>query len=91
MAERAERAADIADKRARDADRVSRWVINVAFGVATLILSAQLVLAYRVSTVEASLQRIETLLTGSPTAASESEPEPRVAGQSLWELPSVMW
>ena len=49
--DRAERAADAADRRARDADRIVRW------GVA-LILGAMLILAYQVAGLSG---RVDTL------------------------------
>ena len=42
---RAERAADLADRRARDADRISRWMI--AFGLALAGLLAVQILTLR--------------------------------------------
>ena len=40
--QRAERAADQADARARDADRIGRWTVNVALGLAAVLLAAVL-------------------------------------------------
>ncbi len=47
--ERTERAADLADRRARDADRISRWTVGTALGIAAVILSALIALAFQVA------------------------------------------
>lgn len=57
-AARAERAADFADRRARDADRIGRWTVNVAVAVAAALLSAIIALAYQVAGLSAAVEQL---------------------------------
>ncbi len=61
-ADRAERAADLADRRARDADRISRWMIGFGLALAGLlavqILTLQGDIAALRADVAAILQRL---------------------------------
>lgn len=55
---RIERSADLADRRARDADRISRWTVGVSMGVAAVILSAVFTLAWQVARLDGSVQAL---------------------------------
>ena len=48
-AQRADRAADLADRRARDADRIGRWTVGVALAVALAMFGGIGTMVYQVA------------------------------------------
>ena len=65
--DRAERAADRADARARDSDRISRWTVSVTLGIAALLVGGMLTLAYQVANVGAGMDALRTEVTALRT------------------------
>lgn len=61
FAVRVERAADLGDRRARDADRISRWTVGIAFALSGAILSAVIALVYQVAALAGQVQALASL------------------------------
>jgi len=57
-ADRAERAADLADRRARDADRISRWMIGFGLALAGLLAVQILTLQGDIAALRADVAAI---------------------------------
>ena len=62
-AERAERAADFADRRARDASRDARWMVGIALGLAGLLIAGQITLNVQVNAIARDLATLTASLT----------------------------
>ena len=60
--ERAERAADLADRRARDADRISRWMIGIALALAGLLIAGQITINVQVNGLVDEVREIRAAL-----------------------------
>ena len=60
--ERAERAADFADRRARDADRISRWMIGIALALAGILIAGQITLNVQVNGLVSQVSEIRAAM-----------------------------
>ena len=61
FAVRVERVADLTDRRARDADRISRWTVGIAFALSGAILSAVIALVHQVAALAGQVQALASL------------------------------
>ena len=58
MESQADRAADYADRRARDTDRIGRWTVGIALALAAAQLGALGALAFQVAALAAAVERL---------------------------------
>ena len=65
IVERAERAADLADRRARDADRIARWMVGIGLALVAAILITLLNLRSDVNGLQDDVSAIRRLLSSS--------------------------
>ena len=61
FAVRVQRAAELTDRRARDADRISRWTVGITFALGGAILSAIIALVYQVAALAGQAQALASL------------------------------
>ena len=61
FAVRIERAAELTDRRARAADRISPWTVGIAFALGGAILSAVIALVYQVAALAGQVQALASL------------------------------
>ncbi len=60
--ERVERAADFADRRARDADRISRRMIGIALALAGILIAGQITLNVQVNGLVSQVSEIRAAM-----------------------------